>query len=106
MTANISTYLQQGLIPECRVLDIRGVDIQSVKVLENDDKVFILTWRTQELVNFRDPKTGESVVGGEDRIEQCGYVAVVTRVEEELENEQTGGWKIVDMGRRSQVAFL
>lgn len=58
------------------------------------------------MITFRDPKTGEIAVGDENRIEQCGYVAVMTRIEEELENEETGGWKIIDMGRRSQTAFL
>lgn len=80
--------------------------IQAVKVLENDVNVFVISFRTQEIINFRDPKTGEIVVGDENRIEQCGYVAVMTRIEEELENEETGGWKIIDMGRRSQTAFL
>jgi import inner membrane translocase subunit TIM44 len=74
--------------------------------LENDVNVFVVSFRTQEIINFRDPKTGEVVVGDENRIEQCGYVAVMTRLEEELDNEVTGGWKIIDMGRRSQVAFL
>lgn len=80
--------------------------MQAVKVLENDVNVFIISFRTQEVVTFRDPKTGEVVVGDEGRVEQCGYVAVMTRIEEELENEETGGWKVIDMGRRSQTAFL
>lgn len=80
--------------------------IQAVKVLENDVNVFVISFRTQEIINFRDPKSGEIVIGDENKIEQCGYVAVMTRIEEELDNEATGGWKIIDMGRRSQVAFL
>lgn len=75
-------------------------------MLENDTKVFVISFRTQEIVTFRDPKTGEIAEGDENKIEQCGYVAVLTRVEEELDNEETGGWKIIDIGRRSQVAFL
>lgn len=88
------------------MLDIRGIDIQAVKVLENDVNVFVISFRTQEIIIFRDPKTGEIAIGDENKIEQCGYVAVMTRVEEELDNEETWGWKILDMGRRSQVAFL
>merc|ERR1711939_1186856 len=106
LTATIQPYIQKGLISDSRVLDIRGVDIQAVKVLENDVNVFIVSFRTQEIINFRDPKTGEIVVGDENKIEQCGYVAVMTRIEEELDNEETGGWKVIDMGRRSQAAFL
>jgi import inner membrane translocase subunit TIM44 len=82
------------------------VDIQAVKVLENDTNVFVISFRTQEIINFRDPKTGEVVIGDENKIEQCGYVMVMTRIEEELDNEETAGWKVIDAGRRSQVAFL
>ena len=48
---------------------------------------------------FRNAKTGEIVVGAEDRVEQCHYAAVVTRLEEELDNELTGGWKVVEVSR-------
>jgi len=30
-------------------------------------------------------------------VEQCGYAAVVTRVEEEQEIEPTGGWKVIEV---------
>lgn len=40
------------------------------------------------------------MVGAEDKVEQCHYAAVVTRVEEELDNELTGGWKIVEVRTR------
>lgn len=46
---------------------------------------------------FRDPKTGEVAAGAEDKIRQCNYVVVLTRVEEELDNEETGGYKIIDV---------
>jgi mitochondrial import inner membrane translocase subunit TIM44 len=46
---------------------------------------------------FRDAKTREIVVGAEDRVEQCVYVAAITRAEEELNNELTGGWKVIEV---------
>lgn len=46
---------------------------------------------------FRNAKTGEPVVGAENRVEQCHYAAVITRVQEELDNELTGGWKVVEV---------
>lgn len=72
---------------------------------------------------FRNAKTGEVVVGAEDKVEQCTYVAVITRLPEELDNEFTGGWKIIEachfflsvnvilspfcqMARRSARAYL
>jgi hypothetical protein len=67
------------------------------KVLENDIPVLIVTCTTQEVLLFRDPKTGEIVVGQEDRVEQCTYGAVITRIPEEMDNELTGGWKVVEV---------
>jgi hypothetical protein len=53
---------------------------------------------------FRNVKTREVVVGSETKVEQCTYVAVITRVEEELGNELTGGWKIIEV-RQILTAF-
>lgn len=41
--------------------------------------VFVITFATQEVLLFRNAKSGE---GAEDRVEQCTYAAVLTRVEE------------------------
>lgn len=46
------------------------------------------------------------MVGAEDKVEQCHYAAVITRIEDELDNELTGGWKVIEMGRRSAKAYL
>ena len=67
------------------------------KILENEIPVFVVTFATQEMLLFRNAKTREIVVGAEDRVEQCHYAAVVTRVEEELDNELTGGWKVIEV---------
>lgn len=67
------------------------------KILENDVPVFIISFATQEMLLFRNAKSGEIVVGSESKVEQCTYVAVVTRVAEELDNELTAGWKIVEV---------
>lgn len=59
--------------------------------------MFVITFATQEMLLFRNAKTKEIMVGAEDRVEQCHYAAVVTRVEEDLDNELTGGWKVVEV---------
>lgn len=69
----------------------------SAKILENDVHVFVVSWRTQEVLAYRDLKTNEITVGDENKIQQVGYVAVLTRVAEELDNEETGGWKVIDV---------
>lgn len=73
------------------------IQVSSGKILENNVPVFVITFATQEMLLFRNVKTKEVVVGAEDRVEQCHYAAVITRVEEDLENELTGGWKVVEV---------
>lgn len=104
--ATMEQYLKQGLISDSRVLDIRQVDVSDGKILENDVPVYVITFATQEVLLFRNAKNGEIVVGAEDRVEQCMYAAVVTRIREEINDELTGGWKIVEMARRSARAYL
>ncbi|KAG9223648.1 hypothetical protein CCMSSC00406_0008531 [Pleurotus cornucopiae] len=104
--ATMEQYLRQGLVSDSKVLDIRQVDVSDGKVLDNNIPVYIVSFSTQEVLLFRNVKTGEVAVGAEDKVEQCMYVAAVTRVEEELDNELTGGWKVVEMARRSARAYL
>ncbi|GAA6032162.1 hypothetical protein JCM8097_007104 [Rhodosporidiobolus ruineniae] len=101
LVATLQSSLGPSLISESRVLDIRNLDIMSAKILENDVHVFVVSWRTQEVLAYRDLKSGEITVGDPNKIEQVGYVAVLTRVEEELDNPETGGWKVIDMARRA-----
>ena len=80
------------------------VQVSAGKILENEIPVFVVTFATQEMLLFRNGKTREIIVGSEDRVEQCHYAAVLTRVEEELDNELTGGWKVVEV--RSPPSLL
>jgi len=104
--ATMEQYIRQGLISESKVLDIRQVDVTTGKILDNDVPVYIITFNTQEVLLFRNAKTREIVVGAEDKVEQCTYFAAITRLEDELSNELTGGWKVVEMARRSSRAYL
>lgn len=101
LMAALQPYVSPTLLSESRVLDIRSLDIMRTKILENDVHVFVVAWRTQEVIAFRDVKTGEIAQGDENKIEQVGYVAVFTRIEEEVDNPETGGWKVIDMARRA-----
>jgi len=89
-------YLKQGLVPDSKVLDIRQVDVSTGRFLEDNTPVYVITFTRQEVLLFCDHKTRDRVVGA-DRVEQCNYAAVVTRVEEELENELTGGRKVIEV---------
>ena len=59
--------------------------------------MFIITFATQEVLLFRNAKTGEAMVGADNKVEQCTYVAAITRVPEDLSNEVTGGWKVIEV---------
>ncbi|KAG5645709.1 hypothetical protein DXG03_005404 [Asterophora parasitica] len=104
--ATMEHYLRQGLISDSKVLDIRQVDVSEAKILEDDVPVFLVQFSTQEVLMFRNAKTGEIAVGADNKVEQCTYIAAITRVEDELTNELTGGWKVVEMARRSARAYL
>ena len=111
--ATMEHFLHQGLISDSKVLDIRQVDVcraisslltiltysqvSDGKILENEVPVFIITFATQEVLLFRNAKSGETVVGAENKVEQCTYVAAITRVPEDLSNEITGGWKVIEV---------
>jgi mitochondrial import inner membrane translocase subunit TIM44 len=93
-------------------------------MLDNDVAAWIISFQTQEILLFRNAKTMEVAVGAEDKVEQCQYVAVLTRTESKLDDEITGGWKVIEvrishkcwsdhlngvsiqMARRSSRAFL
>ncbi|CAE6489277.1 unnamed protein product, partial [Rhizoctonia solani] len=104
--ATMEQYTKQGLISESKVIDIANVDVAKGTLLENNVPVFVVSFSTQEVLVFRNAKTGEVAVGAPDRVEQCSYAAVITRVEDELDNELTGGWKVVEMARRSARSQL
>lgn len=40
------------------------------------------------------------VKGSANRVKNVGYVAVLTREEEQLEDEITNGWRVIDIARR------
>ena len=109
-------YLRQGLVSDSKVLDIRQVEVRhslfqnfeynnkqmitqisAGKILDNNLPVWVITFQSQEILLFRNAKTRDIVVGAEDKVEQCAYAAVITRVEEELDDELTGGWKVIEV---------
>lgn len=104
--ATMGQYIKQGLVSDSRVLDIKHVDIAQGKLLDNDVPVFVVSFASQEILLFRSAKTGEPVVGDENAVEACRYAMVLTRVPAEVDNELTGGWKVVEMARRGARSFM
>ena len=56
-------------------------------MLENKVPVFAM----QEVLYFKDAKSGEVIAGAEDWVEQCHHVIVITRIEDEIEDELNAG---------------
>ena len=54
---------------------------------------------------FRNAVSREVVVGAENRVEQCTYAAVITRVAEEMSDEITGGWKVIEVMSHPYVKY-
>lgn len=67
--------------------------------------MFVVTFATQEMLLFRNAVSREIVVGAENRVEQCTYAAVITRVAEEMSDEITGGWKVIEVMSSSCIEY-
>jgi hypothetical protein len=106
VTAKFSTSDKSTYVSRITLLIINNVvlsQVSSGKILENNIPVFVITFSTQEVLLFRNAKTREVVVGAENKVEQCMYAAVVTRIEEELGNELTGGWKVIEVSLQNKT---
>ncbi|WFC94666.1 protein translocase subunit [Malassezia brasiliensis] len=107
LMATIDPYLQRGYLPQGRTLDLSNVEVLQGKMLETGPMpVLVISFQTQELMYFTDPRTGEVKEGSIEQANLCRYAMVLTRVESELDNEITGGWKIVELARRGEAAFM
>jgi import inner membrane translocase subunit TIM44 len=69
--------------------------------LEDEVPVFLVQFATQEITLFRNKKDGEPMVGRPDRVDSVNYAAVLTLEEAELDNPETGGWKVMELARRA-----
>ena len=58
-----------------------------------------MSFRSQEIILFRNAKSGEVAYGQEDHIEQVTYACVLTKEPEDLQNPVTAGWRIIDMAK-------
>ncbi|KAJ2369467.1 protein translocase subunit [Coemansia sp. RSA 2610] len=101
LTAIFTAQVQQGVVSDCKILDMRHVDFHSARMLENDVPVIVITFQTQENNVFRDKKTGEVVQGDENMIEACHYVSIFTKVPENADDPVTNGWKMIDLAKQS-----
>ncbi|KAF9108530.1 protein translocase subunit [Mortierella sp. GBA35] len=106
LTAGFQAQIQQGLVSDCKILELRNVELVSAKVLENDVPVLIVSFNTQEVTVFRNRLTREVVFGKEDAIEECTYACVITLTPETMQNPLTRGVRIMDMAKHNSRAYI
>lgn len=102
-SALMHQYTQHGLQSDGRILDIRGVDILSARILDPGEvPVFVLMARTQEVHVYKNKKTGELAAGMEDKVQQVTYAIGVTRIPEEVANPETRGWRLIELQKSAR----
>jgi len=68
-------------------------------MLNDEIPVFVATFQTQEIFCFRNAITKEIAAGSPNEVVGVNYAVVIGRVEEELDDEITGGWKVLEVSR-------
>ncbi|KAI6957868.1 TIM44 subunit of mitochondria import inner membrane translocase [Hortaea werneckii] len=97
-SALMHQYTTAGLQSDGKILDIRGVDVLSARMLDPGEiPVFVIMCRTQEVHVYRKKKTGELAAGMEDKVQQVTYAIGVTRIPEDVSNPETRGWKLIEL---------
>lgn len=98
--AQQKVFREQGLFSDCKILDIRGVEIVSAKMLSPQDlPALVVSCRVQEIHLYRKTKTGEIAAGHESNIMMSSYAMVLTREPENIADKETEGWKILEFVR-------
>lgn len=103
--AQQKVFREKELFADGKILDIRGVEILSAKLLPSNIPVLVVGCRAQEVLVYRKHKTGEIAAGSEDNILMTSYALVLTRVPEDVENEETEGWKILEFAKSGSRQF-
>jgi len=106
LSAGFQAQIAQGLVSDCKILELRNVELVSAKVLENDVPVLIISFNTQEITVFRNRLTREVVFGKEDAIEEATYACVITLTPETMANPLTRGVRIMDMAKHNSRAYI
>ncbi|TGZ82055.1 TIM44 subunit of mitochondria import inner membrane translocase [Ascodesmis nigricans] len=96
-------YKTQGLKLDGKVLDVRGVDVVSARILDPGDiPVFIISCRTNEVHVYRDVKTNKVKAGVEDKVMQVTYAMGLTRIAEDVANPETAGWRLIELQKSAR----
>lgn len=103
--AQQKAFRERELFADGKILDIRGVEILSAKLLPSNIPVLVVGCRAQEIQLYRKAKTGEIDAGSEDNILMTSYALVLTRVPEDVDNKETEGWKVLEFAKSGSRQF-
>ncbi|ONH67137.1 Mitochondrial import inner membrane translocase subunit TIM44 [Cyberlindnera fabianii] len=103
--AQQKVFRDQELFSDGKILDIRGVEIVSAKMLPSNIPVLVVGCRAQEIHLYRKAKTGEIAAGHESNIVMSSYAMVLTRIAENVDDKETEGWKILEFVRGGSREF-
>lgn len=102
LNAGLEAQKAQGLTSQCKLIDLRNVELATAKLLENDTPVLVLSFNTQEILAFSD-KDGKIAVGKEDNIQHCIYAVVFSKSQlvdpKRKIDPRTEGWIIIDLAK-------
>lgn len=99
-------FREKKLFSDGRILDIRNVEIVSAKLLQPQDiPVLVVGCRAQEINLYKKIKTGEIAAGSESNILMSSYAMVFTRDPEQIDDDETEGWKILEFVRGGSRPF-
>eukprot|EP01135_Chromosphaera_perkinsii_P006763 Nk52_evm11s578 gene=Nk52_evmTU11s578 len=94
ISANIEHQKSQGLTKDCKILDIRHVDIPIAKMMEQGP-MLIVTFVAQQTLVFRD-RVGQVVEGDPDKVTNCYYVLAMCRDQTILDPYEA--WRVMEFG--------
>ncbi|OQD77489.1 hypothetical protein PENDEC_c002G01084 [Penicillium decumbens] len=96
-------YTTAGLVSDGRILDIRGVDVVSARLLDPGDiPIFVVSCRAQEVHVYKNAKTGKLAAGMEDKVQLVTYAIGMTRIPEEVSNPETRGWRLIELQKAAR----
>lgn len=96
-------YTTAGLKSDGRILDVRGVDVSSARLLDPGDiPVFVVTCRAQEVHVYKNVKSGELAAGMEDKVQLVTYAIGMTRIPDEVNNPETRGWRLIELQKAAR----
>jgi len=107
LNAGLEAQKAQGLTTKCKLIELRNLELNQAKFLENDTPVLVLSFNTQEILAFSD-KEGKVVVGKEDNIQHCIYAVVFSKSQfvdpKRKIDPRTEGWIIIDLAKQQSLS--